>query len=102
MSRDSPIGPTDFCCNRYDRQGNQARFTPAKEKRGKDKRAKKRNRSRKLRFPQVREGQAQIFGVCPQSEISQFAAEKLSQPWGVVISILRGFVLTPDLLQLLA
>ncbi len=28
---------------------------------------------------QVREGQAQIFGVCPQSEISQFAAEKLSQ-----------------------
>ncbi len=28
---------------------------------------------------EVREGQALIFGVCPQSEISQFAAEKLSQ-----------------------
>ncbi len=25
------------------------------------------------------QGQAQIFGVCPQSEISQFAAEKWSQ-----------------------
>ena len=38
-----------------------------------------RNRSRILTFPQVREGQAQIFGVCPQSEVIQFAAERLSQ-----------------------
>ncbi len=37
------------------------------------------NRSRVATFPQVREGQAQIFGVCPQSETSQYAAEKLSQ-----------------------
>ncbi len=42
-------------------------------------------------FPQVREGQAQIFGVCPQSEISQFAAEKLSQTLARVNGYLHFF-----------
>ncbi len=40
------------------------------------------NHSWKLTFPQVREGQAKFFCVCSQSEISQFAAEKLSQTLG--------------------
>ncbi len=48
----------------------------------------------KLLSLQVREGQAQIFGVCPQSEISQFAAEILSQPLAQVSGYFKSLSLS--------